>query len=146
MAKAKEPVLQGTEWAVAPSMHEPCRQPSKGIQLDPCRQSSTGIQREPRGSRARAQPFTPTLCPTLQPHPARVCCRDSGLVTVNESKTLTPGKAHVRSHRLPAQNDKKQLFREASVLISPRTVTITNETFTVLLSFLFSVSFTPTSA
>lgn len=113
----------------------------------PARGSSRSCADSPaRGSRARAQPCTPTLCPALQPHPACVCCRGSGLVTANESKTLPPGKAHARSHRVPAENGKKHLFREGSVLISSWTVNVTNETFTVLLSSLFIVSFTPTSA
>lgn len=89
------------------------------------------------GSRARAQPCTPTLGPALQPQPARVCCRGSGLVTANESKTLTPGKARVRSHGEPAENGKKHLFREGSVLISAWTVKVTNETFTILLYLFF---------
>lgn len=66
-------------------------------------------------------------------------------MTANESKTLTPGKAHVTSHGMAAENGKKHLFRKASVLISSWTVNVTNETFTVLLSFVFIVSFTPIS-
>lgn len=143
MAKAREPVQQGMERASSLLWHPEC-----GSHADsPARGSSRSCADSPaRGSRARAQPCTPTLCPALQPHPARVCCRGSGLVTANESKTLTPGKAHVRSHRVPAENGKKHLFREGSVLISSWTVNVTNETFTVLLSFLFIFSFTPTSA
>lgn len=82
----------------------------------------------------------------LQPDPAHVCCRDSGLVTLNESKTLTPGKAHQTSQSATREWKKNHLFREASVLVSSWTVNVTYETFTVLLSFLFIVSFTPTSA
>lgn len=152
MAKAGEPVKHGTERAsaaslsaLAPSLREPCRQSSVGIQQEPCRKPSLGIQGMCSALHP-VPPCAPTSCPALQPHPARVCCRGSGLVTANESKTLTPGKAHVRSHRMPAENGKKHLFREASVLRSSWTVNVTNETFAFLLSFLSSVSFTPASA
>lgn len=95
-----------------------------------CRQPSVGIQ-------GTCSALHSNLGPALQPQPARVCCRGSGLVTANESKTLTPGKARVRSHGEPAENGKKHLFREGSVLISAWTVKVTNETFTILLYLFF---------
>lgn len=83
---------------------------------DPAGSTQTEQRGDPAGSTQTAQHGNPghVLSPApqpcaliLQPHPARVCCGNSGLVTANESKTLTPDKAHVRSHRLPAENGKK---------------------------------------
>lgn len=59
-----------------------------------------------------------------------------------------PCKAHVRSHVVPAENGKKNLFIKAFSFNMPNGIyfaKMANETFNLSLSFLFRVSFTLTS-